>query len=152
MSLNIQGAEEIKRRLTELPAKIEAKIMRGALRAGALVLQADAKAHVPVKSGALRDTIRVSTRLKGNTVSAKVTAGNRKKRVFYAHMVEGGTRPHEIKPKQKALRIGNLFAPRVQHPGARAKPFMRPALAASLTAAVSAIADYIRKRLDKVSQ
>lgn len=67
-----------------------------------------ARQKVPVDSGALRDSIRV-TRLKGDPkLNIRVYAGNRKQRgeggAFYAHMVEYGT---------------------VKMP---AKPFLRPAL------------------------
>ena len=52
--------------------------------------------------------------------------------VFYAPYVEDGTQPHIIKVKNaKALHwiSGNkhIFAKSVNHPGTRAKPFMKPA-------------------------
>jgi len=72
--------------------------------AGELVA-ARARGLVPVDSGKLKDSIRV-TRLKGDPKqNIRVYAGNRNKGgAFYAHMVEYGT----VKMK--------------------AKPFLRPAL------------------------
>jgi HK97 gp10 family phage protein len=55
-------------------------------------IAADARQRVPVKSGKLKDSIRV-TRLKGDPkLNIRVYAGNRlKDGPFYAHMVEYGT-------------------------------------------------------------
>lgn len=52
----------------------------------------------------------------------------------YAILVEGGTEAHIIKPKRKkALWWEGLEhpVPRVNHPGARAKPYLRPAVFAA---------------------
>jgi HK97 gp10 family phage protein len=85
-------------------AEIEKKAMDRLERAGEIVA-GKARQKVPVLSGKLRDSIRV-TRLKGDPKqNIRVYAGNREKNgAFYAHMVERGT---------------------VKMP---AKPFLRPAL------------------------
>ncbi len=157
MSINlkyVKGLPELDRVLATLPAKLEAKILRGAMRAGATVVLNEARARVPVKSGRLARTLRVTTSVRRGVVTARVTAGKLKKgaKVFYAHMVEFGTGPHIIKARNaKRLRLhGNVFKKRVTHPGARKKPFLRPALDARSSAALDAVADYIRKRLDQV--
>jgi HK97 gp10 family phage protein len=126
--------------------------MRGALRAGAKVIEAEAKANVPVKSGVLRDSIRVSARLKGRTVTASIKAGGKTKSgdAFYAKFVEFGTAAHAIKGRNGGwLSFGGLFAKSIQHPGMQAKPFMRPALDAKASDAVVAVGNYIKKRLTK---
>lgn len=146
--LNVKGLAELDKLLKELPAKVEGNIMRGAMRAGAKVFEDRAKQMVPVKSGQLRDSIKVSTRSKRGRVSATVTAGGKK--AFYAHMVEFGTARHFIKPKsRKSLFFAGMAKEVVDHPGATAKPFMRPALDGGQAEAVNAAADYIRKRLAK---
>ena len=48
---------------------------------------------------------------------------SRKKGGYHAHLVELGTQPHDI----KNVVIGNKFYPVIHHPGARKKPFLRPA-------------------------
>lgn len=58
-------------------------------------------------------------------------------RAHYARFVEDGTRPHVIRPRTaKALRftVGGqvVFARYVNHPGTRARPFMRNAAATVL--------------------
>ncbi len=146
--LNVKGLAELDKLLKELPAKIEGNIMRGAMRAGARVFEDRAKQMVPVKSGQLRDSIKVSTRSKRGRVSATVTAGGKK--AFYAHMVEFGTARHFIKPKnRKSLFFAGMAKEVVDHPGATQKPFMRPALDEGSTGAIDAMAEYIRKRLAK---
>jgi len=88
----------------QITAEIEKKAMDRLEKAGEVVA-AKARSLVPVKTGKLKDTIRV-VRLKGDPkLNIRVYAGNRiKGGAFYAHMVEYGT----VKTK--------------------AKPFMRPAL------------------------
>ncbi len=148
----VKGLPELEKVLAELPVKLETKILRGAMRAGATVILNEAKARVPVKSGRLAKTLRISTSVKRGVVTARVVAGNRKQGVFYAHLVEGGSGPHIIKARRaKYLRLhGNVFIKRLAHPGARKNPFLRPALDAGSGAALDAIAVYIRKRLDQV--
>lgn len=146
--IEIKGAAELYAALQQLPAKIERNVMRGAIRAGALVIQEEAKRLVPMKSGALRDSVRVSVRAVRGRVFATIRAGNSK--AFYAHMVEFGTAAHEERPQgAKSLFFAGVFSDVVKHPGATPKPFMRPALDAKATAAIDAVAQYVRERLPK---
>lgn len=146
--LHVSGLSELDKLLKELPAKIEGNIMRGAVRAGAKVMEERAKQAVPVDDGDLRDSIKVTTRSRRGKVTASVRAGGKK--AFYAHMVEFGTARHFIKPrKRKSLFFAGLAREVVDHPGSAPKPFMRPALDNSQQEAVDAAAAYIRARLAK---
>lgn len=122
-------------------------------------------------AGALRDSIRVgSGKVRRGVVTASVRAGGMKTKagadVYYANWVEYGTAAHAIvarlsngknaasrinrqaKKMRTALNIsGNWVGPAVVHPGARARPFMRPALEAKAQEAVVAVGNYIKKRL-----
>jgi HK97 gp10 family phage protein len=157
----VKGLADLQRALDQLPEKIEKNIMRGALRAGAKLLLEDARALCPMgppsgenariyggREGLLRDSIRVKTRSKRGRVTAAVVAGGKDKKgggAYYAHFVEYGTTPHVIKARAgKLLAIG---VSKVNHPGARAKPFMRPALDKNVATSVQAAAEYIRARL-----
>lgn len=132
----VEGLAELQKMLDDLPANIEKNIMRGGLRAGAKVVQEEAQRVCPVGSGnlpkgeiagSLRDSIRISMRVRKGKVQAFIKAGD--KVAFYAHMVEYGTASHLIKPKdRKSLFLASLFKEVVQHPGATKKPFMRPAI------------------------
>jgi len=145
---NLKGGEQLQAFLNTLAPKIERNIMRGALRAGAKVIADEAKNNVPVKSSDLRDSIRVGTKTKRGQVTASVKAGNKK--AYYYNFVEFGTAAHSISGKGKGfLNIGGVFAKSVNHPGARAKPFMRPSLDSKANEAIQAVGVAIGKRLTK---
>lgn len=146
--VHVKGLSELQRFLDVLPAKIEQNIMRSALRAGANVVKDEAKNNVPVKSGLLRDGLKVSTRSRRGVVSASVKATG--KHAFVAKWVEFGTAAHRIVPKAaKSLFFGGMFAEGIDHPGSNAKPFMRPALDNRAQDAIVAVGEKIKKRLTK---
>ena len=145
---HVKGLAELQAFLNQLPAKMEANIMRAALRQGANVVKAEAQANVPVKSGLLKAGLKVSTRNRRGTVTAAVKAGG--KHGFIAKWIEFGTAAHFIKPKTaKSLFFAGLFSEGVDHPGARPKPFLRPALDSRAQAALQAVGEAIKKRLTK---
>jgi HK97 gp10 family phage protein len=172
--VQIKGGRELLAALQSLPGKIERNIMRTALREGAKVLKAEAQTHVPVRHGDLRRSVRVKVRTKGSTIIASVTAGNEK--AWYWRFVEYGTGPHWISvregdrpwrntrrgPKAFSIRTINRMAQRgslkigenfvgssVAHPGAKATPFMRPALDTKARAAIAAAVATVKRRLTK---
>lgn len=149
--VKLKGFAELQKALSELPDKIERNIVRSALRAAAKVTLEEAKRQVPVRSGKLRDSLRVSTRLvKGKPLATITVGGNRKNAPFYAHLVEFGAKAHFIKPKRaKSLFIAGVMRDGVEHPGARKHPFMRPALDATAQRAVIAFGQAVKARLTK---
>jgi HK97 gp10 family phage protein len=146
-TINIKGLSELQTFLSQLPAKIEANVIRGALRAGAKPIRDAAKSAAPtgepsetnkqryrLYQGALRDSIRISGRIdrRDGKITASIKAGGKNRNgadVFYANFIEYGTKPH-----------GN-------HPGIQPRPFLRPAMDAQAGAAVVAVGEYIKKRL-----
>ena len=143
---SITGGRELDDFLRTLSVKVEKNIMRSALRQGANAFKDFVKAGIPVDQGDLRRSVRVSTRAKGGRVIASLRVGN--KRAWYGPMVEFGTKAHRINPKRaKALAIAGFPVRGVDHPGARAKPFMRPAFDSKSRAALDAVAAQIRARL-----
>lgn len=150
----VSGLADLKKALEQLPAKIEANIMRGAMRAGSKVLADKAKAQAPVDSGDLQRSIKVSTRSRRGEIKATVRAGD--KQAYYAHMVEFGTARHMIpkattgrRSKQVVMAFGGTVTSQIDHPGAKPKPFMRPAFDNHAQESLEAFADYVRKRLAK---
>lgn len=142
----ISGGKKLDDLLKTLPDKLQRNIMRSAVRAGVVVYRAKVKELVPVHLGELKKSVRVTTKLKDGVVTASLKVGNRK--AWYAKLVEFGTRPHKIVPKDaRALEIGGVVVKAVEHPGAQAHPFMRPAADAGHTAALAAVVNQIRKRL-----
>lgn len=150
--VKVEGLAELHRLLQDLPAKLEANVLRGGMRAGAKVIEAEAKRIVPVgtgpQAGELRDSVRVSVRSIKGKVQATIKAGGKK--AWYARLVEFGTAAHLIRPKnRKSLFFAAIAREEVHHPGAKKKPFMRPALDSKAPQAVQTLADYIRARLPK---
>lgn len=153
LEMHVNGLASLDVALRELPEKLARNVARAGLRAGAKVIADEARRLVPVKTGKLRDSIRVSSSMKGGVPRAFVKVGDRKKGIFYAHLVERGTRLHRVTPKwRKALHAGGgdtgPFYGRIDV-AAEAKPFMRPAADTQVRAAVDAFAAYTRKRLNK---
>lgn len=145
---NIIGGRELDAMLQSLAPKIERNILRSALRAGGNEFKDEAKANVPVKSGALRRSIKVSTKAKGGRVTVSVKAGG--KLAPHAMLIEYGTKPHKITPKGAGgLLIGGNVVAVVHHPGVKPHQFLRPALDSKQGEAVAAVAAQIRKRLTK---
>lgn len=161
---NVKGLDQLQKLLDTLPAKIEANVMRGALRAGIKLMHSQAKANAPVGDpnsenrrlyggyrGALRDSIKIKTKRKGARVTASVVAGGKSKSgadVFYAHMIEFGTSRHTITGKDgRALFFGGAFVDSVDHPGTKPRPFMRPAFDGQARQAIAETGRYVKKRL-----
>lgn len=168
-TVHVKGLADLARFLDELPAKVQRNVMRGALRAGAAVILPAARANIRPDTGALADSLKVGTRARGGTVTATVGS-----RYYTARWVEYGTRQHWITvrsdaaPKRSTRRglrniavgtlnemayrgslvIGQHFVGfSVVHPGAQARPFLRPALDTQAGVAVVAIGNYIKDRL-----
>jgi HK97 gp10 family phage protein len=153
LNVDILGGKQLAKALSELPLKIERNIMRAALRAGAKVVADEAKRNVPVDSAELKQSIRTSSNGKKGLVEANAVVGSRKKG-WYATFVEFGTAPHVIKAGKNATRLSFrtkdgkwISTTQVNHTGAKAKPFMRPAFDTKGDEAVKAVADKIRERL-----
>lgn len=144
--VRVKGLSELNKFLQQLPAKVEANILRGALREGAKPVMEAAKANAPVKTGKLRDGIKSRTSLrKGRvTTSIRVTGPHG----YLARWFEYGVAAHQITAAKGGwLFFGGKYAKAVNHPGISPRPFMRPALEAQATAAVLGAANYMKKRL-----
>ena len=161
----VAGLSDLLKQFDEFTDKIERNALRGALRAGAREIANEVKARVPIKTGALRDSVGISTNARKGIITATIKAGGRVKGgsnkgktgsdrgAFYAHMVEFGTAAHLIRVAQAvALSIGGGFAKIVHHPGAQPHPFFRPAIASKTQAAIDAVPKYLAKRLDKLNE
>lgn len=138
-----RGLSDLQAFLDELPAKMERNVVRGALRAAALVVKPIAQANIHSVSGKLAASLKVTTQSRGGRVTASVYTHD-----FVARFVEWGTQPHQIKAyRAGALVVNGRLVESVNHPGARAKPFLRPALDTQASAAVLAAAAYVKDRL-----
>ncbi len=144
--VHVRGLAELQKFLDQLPAKIEANVMRGALRAGMNVVKPAAQSGVHSVSGELAKGLRVGTKRKGGVVISYLRA--RGPHGFVARWVEYGTAAHPIVSRGgHSLAFGGRFVKSVLHPGAKPKPFMRPALDTQAQAAVIAAGEYTKNRL-----
>jgi len=155
LEVKINGLAELEKTLSELTDKLQRNVLRSALRAGAKVIETQVKEQLQddgsVHTGRLRDSIHASVRvIRGKPVATITAGGSGKNAAFYARFVEFGTAAHDIKPKKhKSLFFAGLMREVVHHPGAKKKPFMRPALDTASAPATLAFALQIKKRLTK---
>lgn len=86
----------------------------------------------------LYQTIKNRVLRKGQTGAVYATSP-------HAHLVHGGTRPHEIRTKHsKAIVIGgHVIGGKVRHPGAKAQPFLTEAAEASRAEVASVLKDVV---------
>ncbi|RYF64041.1 MAG: HK97 gp10 family phage protein, partial [Comamonadaceae bacterium] len=141
--VKVKGLAELNQFLSQLPAKVEANVLRGALRAGANVVADEVKTQAPVATGELRDSFKVRTSSRKGVAMATVRT-----KVFYARFIEFGVAAHKIVGKANGvLRFGDTTVRVVDHPGIRPRPFMRPALDSKAGAATVAAAEYMKRRL-----
>jgi HK97 gp10 family phage protein len=160
-SISISGLADLQKMLDELPAKIEANIMRGALRQGANIYRDRARANAPVgKSGKLKKSIKVKTTLrKGKAISQIVAGGGD---AWYAKFVEFGTAsfyegtgrtvgaPYKIVPKKtKAIKFGDIYSAHAVLQGTKPTAFMRKAFDGGTTEVIDDVAAYIRMRIGR---
>ena len=155
----IEGLAELNTLLEQFPDQIQRKVMRGALRAGQKVVMEAARSYAPsarpgtdaeaqwgAYAGALRDSLKIGTRLRNGKVIATLVAGN--KTAFYARWVEFGTKPHTITPQHgRYITLGGKAYTSLPHPGAKPNPFMRRAIDLKVGEATQAVAEYLRVRI-----
>lgn len=141
-----------------------------AVKVGAKIVQQAAKTKAPKRkrSGALRQSIGIKAvkGTKGKTLAlAVVGARSKVEKTFkgrkikpskYAHLVEKGTKPHSLlkRSKSKIGKVARAVAVAAgagkRHPGAKPKPFLRPALDQNKDAAGRAMLDALGAEIKRV--
>jgi HK97 gp10 family phage protein len=117
----IDGLNETRKLLKDLPRKLQTGALRSGLRAGAKIVRDEARTLVAVKTGGLKRSIRIiARRMKKGTITVSVGSS-----LKYAHLLEYGT-----------VRT-------------RANPYLRPALDGKASAAVNAVSTQVREYLTK---
>lgn len=165
------GLDDVKKKLTALGPRIATNVLRRGLVAAAGLIRDEARIRVPVRTKRLKKAIAAESRgvfkdgsgkpvgHRAVTFIRKPKEGKRSARK-YAHLAEFGTLPHHIGKgsithiykgsKEKPVKRGGL------HPGARPKPFLRPAFDAkkdeALVVAERKIREELVKELAKLSR
>lgn len=172
----VLGMADVREKLKELPSRLGKNVVRRALLAAAGVIRDKAREKAPVRTGSLKKSIisrtnnsrknkdeyraevtiaKVAYRVdeKGKLFKRKSTT--KKGRVYergdiyprnYAHLVEFGTKPHILTPKKR--KNSNYRGPK-HHPGAQAKPFMRPAFDEGYKPALDKFSQVARREVEK---
>jgi len=149
VDLTIKGVPELIAKMNQLPTQVQKKILVGATTAAAIEFQEEARSLVPKRTSQLERAIRV---VKGegrtpNIVGAKVVL--RGKHAYLGKWMEWGTVAHLIETKtKKTLWDGNrAYGRRVQHPGTRPRPFMRPAVDNKMAEAIEVVHRFLERHL-----
>lgn len=131
-----RDAEAIKRRLAKIGEEKELrKVFRNAMNAGARVVRDAAREKAAQRTGELsRKIIARSARTRSRSEHRSTVTINQKSPArFYAHLVELGTKPHDVKGRK--------------HPGAKAQPFLRPAIDENREAVLKAVRERVESEL-----
>ena len=132
IEIDVIGNEEIRRALARVVPEFKRKALQAGAQAAFDTAQREADRHT--KTGALARSVTMRPQGNGYVI------GHDSQMAPHAVFVHWGTRPHEIRPKNKqALRWpaggGFAFAKVVQHPGFEGDPWMiraRDAAAAAI--------------------
>lgn len=145
----VKGLSDLLAALDALPLRLERNVVRTGLRKGAAKITIYERALLSEhsKSGRLARSVAVKAKRKDGMPAVAITLGN--KQAYYAHMVERGTKAHDIRPrKAKALRLhGNKFAAFVRHPGFPGLFIVKRAVESRALDAVEAFRQYAKSRI-----
>lgn len=126
--LSVFGGKETQQALSEALNKLE-KGLEGATHAAAEPVTEEAKRRAPKRTRNLAEHIEQET-LEKEPGRVVVGVGPDNEEAFYGRFVELGTSEHQVGPDQARalLTESNEFAAGARPAGARAQPYLRPAL------------------------
>jgi HK97 gp10 family phage protein len=144
----VTGIRASNEALRQLEYAARRRVVSAAVRAGAVVVQKEARQHAPVGvTGQLRKQLRTSVKMDRSTgtvaatISGRATKANKAKGqvAWYTRLVIEGTKPHAIRPAVAGgLAFGDGVYSGVMHPGAKPNPFMEQAADSASAAAIAA--------------
>lgn len=142
-----KGLAELGVFLDQLPDKLAANVVAGALRAGAQPMAEAAKAGIHSRTGELAEGIKIASKRTGTTVIARIVLTG--KHAFVGYWLEyTGASHHIIKARHaKFLFFDGKVIAKVEHPGFAPKPFLRPALQAEAAETIRVAGEYMKDRL-----
>ncbi|WP_242183228.1 HK97 gp10 family phage protein [Sphingomonas sp. CARO-RG-8B-R24-01] len=161
----VRGSGDVRRFLAQIPVDLESKVLRGAARAAANVIADEARDRS--LSHVVTDSIVTKVRATPGQIKSTVSVKSGWARSL-AIWQEYGTDPHfisvddsqregrstrrinDLNKEGASLVIGGQFVgTTVHHPGAKAHPFMRPALDLREAEAIAAAQSYINARVSR---
>lgn len=157
VKIDLQGAEDLIRKLREVAPKLEKRELRKAVASASQLVLKSARQRCPVGPGvdpkgkpriALRRSL--DKKIKQYKKASTGIIGPKYRQAPHSHLVHDGTKPHKIfLPSGKSVRMKSGFAivgPYLfNHPGAKANPFLLDAWNSSKVPALGAIKASLRK-------
>lgn len=129
-TLRLSGNRELESKLFAIEQKMRTKIVASCVRKAAKPKLSAMKSSVPVETGLLKKSLGLRVKTYRNSKVTVAAIGPRhghksggRNPVKYAHLVEGGTKPHNIKTLR--LPSGKIIKRNWKHPGTKAVWFMR---------------------------
>jgi hypothetical protein len=175
--MKVTGIEKVKHALAKLPAQIQRDVVDVACAQAAAYLAREARARCTSAHVARSiKVIRVSDKGDPRQCTYVVTAGTGRGMAGRAHLLEFGseTKNYPITPnakgrattnakrvmlhagkllamaKRAALKLPQGFRGKVTHPGARAKPYLRPTFDERIDAALDAFVKKAASAMEKL--
>lgn len=151
-NIELKGFREINTQLQSLPTKIAAKILAKGTLEGAKVVKKAAQSNVPKKAGKLRQSIKTRRIQTNSKLEIKYEVGlPPKTKGFYGRFLEWGTKGHTITiHKKKILKFNDMYRKKVNHPGQRAKPWLKPAFLLTQPNVINKMREVLSSELSKI--
>lgn len=136
LKVEIQGLQELEKKLLQMAPKLARNGLRAAVAAGARVVAAEARKNAPVDTGTLRRAV-YSKQIREES--------NMTQQTFYVGARFG--------KREQAKNRDAYYFPFVEFGTAKmaAKPFMRPAFEATKEQAAEAIKDKLAQRVEQLA-
>jgi len=156
VSITVTGLNTVSKRLRGM-SRGSRKAIDFIARRATLDFEELASNECPSKSGRLKASLSPRPFKPGDRAFRKIAFAQYQigSRVPYATDVEFGTAPHQIYPKNKnALWWEGAQHPvfMVNHPGARAQPFMGPAIMRSKSRLINPAREHLRRFLSQYTR
>lgn len=154
ITFDVKGLKELEQTLMALPQAVGQNTARAAMRQAAKPMAERARDLAPERSGQLKKSIRIGTKLNGRQVKLlkELSPEQRSAVELYlgpsyakgdkgrhGHLVEFGTRPRKNGGKFKGT----------MHPGTAPRPFLRPAFDAEGEATINRVGPILFKAIQR---
>lgn len=155
--IKIEGDEALQKAIRELPRAVQNKIIRPVLVKASKPVLDGARSAVVKKKGWLKRSLGRKTKTYKRGGVAVIVGARRGmapdgiEPANYAHLVEKGTKPHAVGKGSNSRKsvLGVQAAHGGIHPGAKAQPFLKPALDKNAAAIQATISNGLREGIER---
>lgn len=145
-TVTLRGVPEVVKAFADRGIDLQAALKAG-LRAGAELVAADAASRAPRRVGKLAESLVIQETADQQELQVFVGPSAD---AFYAKFVEFGTAPHAVGKGSDLTRASGRPGKQTGglHPGARAKPFLFPALEAQHDAVIEQVTGSVQSAIE----